>query len=74
MDFKGLFSQAKDSLQEKLIGGNVRAILTKYPDAKKLIDDGLKVNVSEYGRIAHQSNPRFDIGRFNDWVVRGLNE
>ena len=35
MDFKGLFSQAKNSLQEKLIGGNVRAILTKYPDAKK---------------------------------------
>ena len=35
MDFKGLFSQAKNSLQEKLIGENVRAILTKYPDAKK---------------------------------------
>ena len=48
--------------------------INKYPNAKKLIDDGLKVNVSEYGRIAKQSNPRFDIGRFNDWVVRGIYE
>ena len=35
MDLKGLFSQAKNRLQEKLIGNNVRAILTKYPDAKQ---------------------------------------
>ena len=35
MDLKGLFSQAKNSLQEKLIGNHVRAILTKYPDAKQ---------------------------------------
>ena len=35
MDLKGLFSQAKDTLQEKLIGNHVRAILTKYPDAKQ---------------------------------------
>ena len=35
MDLKGLFSQAKDTLQEKLIVNHVRAILTKYPDAKQ---------------------------------------
>jgi hypothetical protein len=34
MDLKGLFSQAKNNLQEKLIGQSVRAVLTKYPDAK----------------------------------------
>ena len=48
--------------------------INKYPDAKKLINDGLKVNVAEYGRIAHQSNPRFDEIRFRDWVERGIYE
>ena len=30
--------------------------------------------IKEYCEIAKQSNPRFDIGRFNDWIARGLYE
>ena len=30
--------------------------------------------IKEYCEKAKKSNPRFDIGGFNDWIVRGLNE
>ena len=46
--------------------------INKYPNAKKLIDKGLEMNVLEYSKIAEKSNARFDIGRFNDWIAKGV--
>jgi len=31
-------------------------------------------NIENYCKLAIISNPRFDIGRFNDWIARGLYE
>ena len=39
---------------------------------KKLIDKCLEMNVLEYSKIAEKSNARFDIGRFNDWITKGV--
>ena len=44
-----------------------------HPNCKKLLDKGLEILVAEYSRIAIKSNPRFDIGRFNDYIVKGVN-
>jgi hypothetical protein len=49
-----------------------KGTINKYPDAKKIADKGLEVLVAEYSRIAEQSNPRFDKGRFNDWIAKGV--
>jgi hypothetical protein len=46
--------------------------INTYPDCKKLLDKDLEICVAEYSRIAEQSNPRFDIGRFNDWITKGV--
>ena len=43
-----------------------------HPKCKKLLDKGLEVCVAEYSRIAEQSNPKFDRGRFNDWIAKGV--
>ena len=31
-------------------------------------------NIENYCKLAIIYNPRFDIGRFNDWIARGLYE
>jgi hypothetical protein len=31
-------------------------------------------DINNYCELAIKSNPRFDIGRFNDWITRGLND
>ena len=31
-------------------------------------------NIENYCKLAIISNPRFDIGRFNNWIARGLYE
>jgi|TARA_Y100000034_G_scaffold56040_1_gene68730 predicted RNA-binding protein with EMAP domain len=31
-------------------------------------------NIENYCKLAIISNPRFDVGRFNDWIARGLYE
>ena len=49
-----------------------KGAINKYPDCKKIADKGLEVLVAEYSRIAEQSNPRFDIGRFNDYITKGV--